>query len=181
MFLSSTISARHMMVVSAKAEAELGDRFATEAIGTGPYKIDRFDSEKGMYLSRHEDYWGEPAIIPNVECPYIADTTARTLALMAGEVDMIEGVRQPGWVPQIQAQKSDLLFDMTVPGSFNTLFFNMSKDPLQNIQVRKAIMHGINKEEIIAALQPMSRRPLSESQTMPNSRSSSRHWPIISL
>lgn len=157
MFLGSTVSARHVMVISKKAEEELGDRFATAAIGTGPYKLDRFDSETGMYLSRHEDYWGEPAIISNVECLYIADTTARTLALMSGDVDMAEGVRMPGWVPQIQAQNPDLLFDMTVPGSFNTLFFNLEKDPLQNIQVRKAIMHGINKQEIVDALQPMSR------------------------
>jgi peptide/nickel transport system substrate-binding protein len=157
MFLGSTVAARHVMVISKKAEAELGDRFATEAVGTGPYKLDRFDSESGMYLSRHEDYWGEPAIITNVECLYIADTTARTLALISGEVDMAEGVRQPGWVPQIQAQNPDLRFDMTVPGSFNTLFFNLAKDPLQNIQVRKAIMHGINKQEIVDALQPMSR------------------------
>lgn len=156
MFLGSTVASRNVMVISKKAEAELGEKFATEPIGTGPYKIDRFDPQKGMFLSRHEGYWGEPAIISNVECLYIADTTARTLALMSGEVDMIEGVRQPGWVPQIKGQKPDLHFDMTAPGSFNTLFFNLSKDPLQNIQVRKAIMMGINKEEIVQALQPMS-------------------------
>ena len=156
MFLSSTVATRNVMVVSKKAEAELGEKFATEPIGTGPYQIDRFDSERGMFLSRHEGYWGEPAIIPKVECLYIADTTARTLALMSGDVDMIEGVRQPGWVPQIQAQKPDLIFDMTAPGSFNTLFFNLSKEPLQNIQLRKAIMHGINKQEIVDALTPMS-------------------------
>ena len=157
MFLSSVVATRNVMVVSKKAEAELGDKFATMPIGTGPYKIDRFDSAKGMFLSRHEGYWGEQAIIPKVECLYIADTTARTLALISGDVDMIEGVRQPGWVPQMQGQKASLQFDMTVPGSFNTLFFNLSKDPLQNILIRKAIMHGINKQEIVAALAPLSR------------------------
>lgn len=157
MFLGSVVATRNVMVVSKKAEAELGEKFATEPIGTGPYKIDVFDAEKGMFLSRHEEYWGEPAIIPKVECLYIADTTARTLALMSGDVDMIEGVRQPGWVPQMQAQKSDLIFDITSPGSFNTLFFNLSKDPLQNILIRKAIMMGINKQELVDALQPMSK------------------------
>jgi peptide/nickel transport system substrate-binding protein len=157
MFLSSTVATRNVMVVSKKAEAELGDKFATEPVGTGPYKIDRFDPERGMFLSRHEEYWGEPAIASKIECLYIADTTARTLALMSGDVDMIEGVRQPGWVPQMQAQKSDLIFDITSPGSFNTLFFNLSKDPLQNIQIRKAIMMGINKQELVDALQPMAR------------------------
>lgn len=157
MFLSSVVATRNVMVISKKAEEELGDKFATEPIGTGPYQIDRFDSEKGMFLSRHEGYWGEPAIVPKIECLYIADTTARTLALLSGDVDMIEGVRQPGWVPQIQGQKSDLIFDMTAPGSFNTLFFNLDKDPLQNILIRKAIMHGINKQELVDALAPMSR------------------------
>jgi peptide/nickel transport system substrate-binding protein len=157
MFLSSTVATNRTMIVSAKAEAELGEGFQQKAVGTGPYKIDRFDPEKGMYLSRHEGYWGEPGVITNIECLYIADTTARTLALLSGEVDMIEGVRQPGWIPQIQAQKPDLIFDMTVPGSFNTLFFNLDKDPLQNILIRKAIMHGINKQEIVEALTPMSR------------------------
>ncbi len=157
MFLGSTVATRNAMIVSKKAEAELGEKFATDPIGTGPYQIDTFDPDKGMFLSRHDGYWGEPAIIPKVECLYIADTTARTLALLAGDVDMIEGVRQPGWVPQMQQQKSDLIFDITAPGSFNTLFFNLSKDPLQNIQIRKAIMHGINKQEIVDALQPMAR------------------------
>lgn len=157
LFLGSTIFTKNVMVVSKKAEEEKGEGFATDPIGTGPYQMDRFDIEKGVYLSRFDDYWDEPAKVSKVECLYIADTTARTLALLSGEVDMIEGVRQPGWIQQMQAQKPDLIFDMTVPGSFNTLFFNVSKDPLQNLQVRKAIAHGINKQEIVDALQPMSR------------------------
>jgi peptide/nickel transport system substrate-binding protein len=75
---------------------------------------------------------------------------------LSGDVDMIEGVRAPGWIPSIQAQKPDLLFDMTAPGSFNTLFFNLTKAPLDNIQVRQAIIHGINREEIVQALAPMA-------------------------
>jgi len=157
LFLGSTIFTRNAMIVSKKAVSEKGDGFVKDVIGTGPYKMDRFDVEKGVYMSRHEGYWGEPAKIANVQCLYIADTTARTLALMSGEVDMIEGVRAPGWVPQIQAQRGDLHFDMTVPGSFNTLFFNLDKDPLQKLQVRQAIACGINRQEIVDAMKPLSR------------------------
>jgi peptide/nickel transport system substrate-binding protein len=157
MFLSSTVATHRVMVASKKADMEKGEGFATDPIGTGPYQLENFDSEKGIFLTRFDDYWGEPANITKVECLYIADTTARTLALISGEIDMMEGVRQPGWVPQIQGQKADLHFDLTNPGSFNTLFFNLSKDPLQNIQVRKAIAMGINKQEIVDALQPMAR------------------------
>ncbi len=157
LFLGSTIATRNVMVVSKKADEEKGKGFFTDPIGTGPYKMDSFDVQKGVFLSRHEGYWGEAGKIAKIECLYIADNTARTLALISGEVDMIEGVRQPGWAQQIQGQKSDLIFDMTVPGSFNTLFFNLSMDPLQKLQVRQAIAHGINKAEIVEALTPMAR------------------------
>lgn len=55
MFLGSTVSARHVVVISKKAEEELGEEFATKSVGTGPYRLDRFDSESGTYLNRHED------------------------------------------------------------------------------------------------------------------------------
>lgn len=158
LFIASTIYTRDVAVTSKKAEDEKGfEGFGTDAIGTGPYQMDRFDSEEGTFLSRHPDYWGEKPAIEKIDCLYIADTTARTLALISGDIDMAEGVRAPGWIDQMKAQKPGLEFDMTVPGSFNTLFFNLSKDPLQNILVRKAIAHGINKQQIVDALQPMSR------------------------
>lgn len=157
LFLGSTVFSRRVMVTSKKAEEEMGEAFGTQAIGTGPYKLDRFDSEEGIFLSRFDGYWGEPANIAKVECLYISDTTARTLALISGDIDMAEGVRQPGWIPQMQNQSPDLQFDMTAPGSFNTLFFNLTKDPLQNKLVRQAIAHGINKQLIVDALTPMSR------------------------
>ena len=38
---------------------------------------------------------------------YILDTTARTLALLSGHVDMIEGVRAPGWIASMQQRRHD--------------------------------------------------------------------------
>lgn len=156
LFLGSIVFTNNVCIISKKALDEKGEGFQTDPIGTGPYQQDSFDVEKGIFLSRFDDYWGEPAKIANVDILYIADTTARTLALMSGDVDMIEGVRAPGWIPSIQGQKPDLLFDMTAPGSFNTFFFNLLREPLDKIEVRQAIAHAINKEELVQALTPMS-------------------------
>jgi peptide/nickel transport system substrate-binding protein len=157
LFLGNIVFSNNVCVVSKKADAEKGEGFATDPIGTGPYQMDRFDSQKGVYLSRHKDYWGEPAKIEKIEVLYIADTTARTLALLSGQVDMIEGVRAPGWIPQIQAQRPEMLFDMTAPGSFNTLFYNLTRKPLDNLQVRQAIARGIDRDQIVQALAPMAK------------------------
>ena len=36
----------------------MGERFATDAVGTGPYELVRFDTERGVTLKRHDGYWG---------------------------------------------------------------------------------------------------------------------------
>jgi len=44
---------------------------------------------------------------------------------------------------------------MTVPGSFNTLHINLTRKPFDNLLVRKAIMHAIDRPAVAQALAPM--------------------------
>ena len=60
-------------------------------------------------------------------------------------------MRAPGWIPSIQARKKDLQFDMTAPGSFNTLHLNMTRKPFDDLRVRQALRYAINKEAIARA------------------------------
>ncbi len=153
--LGTSIFNKTTVIVSKKAAEEKGEGFATDGIGTGPYQLDRFDTNWGVALTRFDDYWGEPARIPRVECVYIADTTSRTLALLSREVDMIEAVRAPGWVDSMRGQDPSLQIDMTVPGSFNTLHVNLMRPPFDNLKVRQALMHAIDRPAVSQALAPM--------------------------
>jgi peptide/nickel transport system substrate-binding protein len=157
LFLGSTAFQNGASIVSKKAEEEKGESFVTDPIGTGPYQLVSFDIENGVLMTRHDDYWGEPAKTKNVECLYIADTTARTLALIAGEVDIIEAVRAPGWIDQIKQRDSSLLVDMTNPGSFMTLHINLTVELFGNSLVRKAIATAIDSQTVANALAPMGR------------------------
>lgn len=155
-FLGSSVYSPQAFVVSRKAYKEIGEEaWATGAIGTGPYQLDRFDPEAGVYLSAFADYWDEKAKTPKLEVLYIADTTARTLALLSGNVDMIEAVRAPGWVDSMLQRDPTLKIDMTVPGSFNTLHFNLTRGPFDNLLVRKAVAHAIDREAVAKAMAPM--------------------------
>jgi peptide/nickel transport system substrate-binding protein len=154
--LGTSIFNKTTVIVPKKAVEELGEAFATDGgVGTGPYQIERFDTEWGVGLTRFDDYWDTPANIPRVECVYIADTTARTLALLSKDVDMIEAVRAPGWVDSMKQQDPTLIIDMTVPGSFNTLHVNLTRPPFDNLKVRQALMHAMDREGVAGALAPM--------------------------
>lgn len=62
------------------------------AIGTGPFRLERFRGAEGMSLSRHETYWGEPAAFARVEVKVMGNDAARLAALLSGDVDLIEQV-----------------------------------------------------------------------------------------
>jgi peptide/nickel transport system substrate-binding protein len=154
--LGTSIFNNNTSIVSKKAHAKIGaEAFATDAVGTGPYELVQFDPGFGMRLKRHEGYWSNKAKIANVECVYIADTTARTLALLSGNVDMIEAVRAPGWIDSMLQRDPTLKIDMTSPGSFNTLHVNLTRAPFDNLKVRQALMHAIDRPGVAQALAPM--------------------------
>jgi peptide/nickel transport system substrate-binding protein len=44
---------------------------------------------------------------------------------------------------------------MTVPGSFNTLHVNLTRPPFDDLRVRQALMHAIDREAVAQALAPM--------------------------
>ncbi|WP_320188381.1 ABC transporter substrate-binding protein (plasmid) [Agrobacterium rosae] len=139
-------------IVSKKAFEEKGaDGFNTDPIGTGPYQFTSLDTESGALLSAFPDYFDGPAATGKLQVRFIADTTARTLAFASGDVDMIEGVRAPGWIETMRQQSSKTVFDATAPGSFNILNINLTRGPLAELKVRQAIRYAIDSSAIAGA------------------------------
>ena len=148
-------------VVSRKAREEKGpEAFAREPVGTGPYRLVSIaqDPSQGVTLEAFPDYWGEQPATPRLQVLYISDTTARTLALLSGDIHMMEGVRAPGWVPSIQDKSPDLHFDVASPGSFFTVSFNLEHEPFDNQKVRQAMAHLIDRDRITQAMSPFGQR-----------------------
>jgi len=149
---ASVVSLLASAVLCKKAFEEKGDKaFNLDPIGSGPYQVDKIDGEGTVILKAVPDYFGGPAVTPNVHVRYIADTTARTLAFASGDVDMIEGVRTPGWIDSMKQQSEATIFDATAPGSINTLSINLAKGPLADIRVRQAIRYAMDTDAIASA------------------------------
>jgi len=147
--------------VSRKAFEEKGaEAFEKDPVGTGPYQLVNVaeDPSEGVLMEVNPDYWGPKPNIPLFQVRYIADTTARTLALLSGDIQMMEGVRAPGWVPSIQTQAPDLHFDVASPGSFFTISFNLTVKPFDDVRVRQACAYLIDRDQIAQAMAPISKR-----------------------
>lgn len=132
------------------AEGQPAESFARDPVGAGPYELE--SSAGGVVtLKSFEGYHGAKPKIERIEFRYMPDPTARTIALLKGDLDIIEGARLPGWVAQLKQQKSDLIIDQTRPGSIKTFFFNMSRKPFDDVRVRKALRYGIDRNVLISA------------------------------
>jgi peptide/nickel transport system substrate-binding protein len=161
LFLWSAQTHTTCAIMSMRATEELGDEaIERNPIGTGPYQLETVyqDPAEGCSVVANPDYWGEQPRTPRLHFTYIADTTARTLALLSGDVHMVEGVRAPGWVPSIQQRNPNLHFDVVAPGSFFTLHFNMTQPPFDDVLVRRAMYYAIDRDEITAAMAPFGNR-----------------------
>lgn len=138
-------------IISKAAFEENGEEaFDMDPIGTGPYQFVSGTPDTPIVLEAFPEYFDGVAAVANIQVDYIADTTARTLAFVSGQADVIEGVRSPGWVEQIRQRSPDTIFDATRPGSHNYLQLNLNVEPLGKLEVRQAIRYAINNEQLAA-------------------------------
>lgn len=150
------LASSYMGVVDPEAFARLGEDFGvSEAIGTGPYKLESFAIGEETVLVRNDDYtWGSPlakntgpANFERLTFREIAEDSTAFLELRTGGVDMLLSV-PVDFVEQVK--KQDELELISVPGrEVYYMVMNVTTAPLTDIKVREAAALAINQQEIL--------------------------------
>jgi peptide/nickel transport system substrate-binding protein len=128
-----------------------GHAFATDPVGSGPFRFLGWPSEGRLRLRRLRD--GQV-----FELLEVKDPTVRVLKLLRGEIDMLQNDLPPELVtylqrePGIQIQRS--------PGSnFSYLGFNLQDSDSKKLQVRRAVAYAVDRDAIIHYLLQGTARP----------------------
>jgi peptide/nickel transport system substrate-binding protein len=116
-------------------------------IGTGPFKFVSWDRSGQFVIRRNENYWGEPPKIDEIIYKVIQEDAARIAALEAGQLDLISNV-PPHEVARL---KSNPRLRVQPVQGLRPIFLVLSPayKPLDNVKVRRAITHAIDRERII--------------------------------
>lgn len=135
-------------IVSRKAAEELGDKFGTKPVGTGPFTFVEQVTQQYVKLAAHPGYFRGKPKIDTIMVRVIPSDSARELAFTSGEVDLMYGKREQRWVDSAR-RRPGFNVDIFQPGEFRLLHLNQSIAPLDDIRVRRAIAAAVNVDDLV--------------------------------
>jgi len=116
-------------------------------VGTGPFKFVEWVEGDHITVEANDDYWGGRPKVDQIIWRVIPDDSARFLALKAGDIHALE----QAVVEDLEAaEAADDLYVITRP-ALNTgyLAFNYRIAEFQDIRVREAVAHAINRQGLV--------------------------------
>lgn len=117
-------------------------------IGTGPFKFDNWVQGDRIEISRNTSYWGDAPALEAATFKFISDPTAAFAAMMAQDIDAFAGFPAPENLPQFEADPRFQVLVGSTEGE-TILSTNNKLPPLDDVRVREAIAHAIDRQAII--------------------------------
>ncbi|WP_129674744.1 ABC transporter substrate-binding protein [Candidatus Chloroploca sp. Khr17] len=153
----ATITSPYASIVSPTAVEALGEGFAQQPVGSGPFKLKEWNQGIAITLERNEDYAWAPPMVTNEGAPYldgaifkvVPDASTQLTALQAGEVDLIF-LNLPDQIARLRQDTTINLLPLTL-NSLTYMGFNMVRAPFDDLLVRQAVAHAIDKDVIVQA------------------------------
>ena len=152
-FLPAAFSSSYFGINSPTAIQEVGADYGTPAggaVGTGPFQFVEWVDGTSVTLERYADYWGEPAGVEQLVFRGIEDPTARLAELQAGSIDMAVSL-SPDDLETIEGDDSLEVVTATENLNIGYIGLHQANTPLENQQVRQAVAHAVDWNEVVAA------------------------------
>lgn len=117
-------------------------------VGTGPFAFDTWAKGNQIAIRRNDAYWGPQARLSRVTFRIVSDPAAAAAALLAGDIDMFANFPATELIPQFEADPRFAVHIGTTEGE-TILAMNNARKPLDDIRVRRAISHAIDRQTIV--------------------------------
>jgi peptide/nickel transport system substrate-binding protein len=122
---------------------------ATKPVGTGPFKLESWAKGTSVTLTQWDGYRNPASIkLKKVTFRFINDAAAQVAALLAGDVDGMPRFQAPQSLKQFQGDKR---FEVQIGSTAGKgiMSINNRKKPFDDVRVRRALMHAIDRKAFI--------------------------------
>lgn len=132
------------------AQDLLNHPFNLQPVGTGPFKLDEINAQFAR-LSTNPFYHGPKPRLNGLELRFYSNQQAVLSAYQAGNIQGIATV-PPQMLPAVRQMESLNLYTTRLSG-YNLIYLNLQAPEqapfFQEAAVRKALLHGLNRQAII--------------------------------
>ncbi|MFN8523674.1 MAG: ABC transporter substrate-binding protein [Chloroflexota bacterium] len=153
------VTGAYVRMISKTAFDKAGDDGAAlNPVGTGPFKFKQWIKDDRLIMEKFPDYHangadGKPLpYLDEVVGRYVPDPSVSLVDLQSGSVQLLEWVQ----TKDVQTVKSNANLVMTeMPWAGQTYFmvsFNTEAPPFNDVRVRQAALHAIDREGMAKAL-----------------------------
>jgi peptide/nickel transport system substrate-binding protein len=142
-FLTTVLAFRPGYFVNKQALEDFGEDYQFNPVGTGPFQFVSYTPRQELVLEANPDFYrGEPAA-KKIIWKIVPDENVIALALQRDEVNytIIRNVQ----ILQNLKQQSGLAYTETPTTGYWQFAFNTTREPLNDVRVRQAIAHAVNK------------------------------------
>ena len=150
-------------------KADTPAQLCANPVGSGPFKLTGYTPNVGATYVRRADYnWGPPELgqsgpanLDGVDISWIGQDPVRYNSLLSGQYQL-SGYVPPQNGPTFQGNQQFVYEDVNRIGWPFTLDFNTSRVPLDDPNVRRALVEGVNTSAIVQTSQ-FGQRPIATS------------------
>lgn len=132
---------------AAPADKEMND--IKQAVGTGPFKLVRFEDKQLAVLEANPDYWGGAPKLKRIERTVSLDATTKLQQYKAGKFDLVQLQRQDVASLEKDPKYKDQLKYFNRPAIWYVGLNQLAYPPFKDRRVRQAFAMSIDRDKIV--------------------------------
>jgi peptide/nickel transport system substrate-binding protein len=164
-FLQATSTVSLAILSEETAQADPAERLQGDVVGSGPFVLESYTQDQGAVITRREGYEWAPessehegdAYLDRIEFSVVPESGVRAGGLASDQFDAVGDVL-PQDVPQVEGSGGEVLTRAN-PGVPFVLQPNVTRPPLDDPEVRRALLVGIDRQELVDTVLSDAFRP----------------------
>jgi peptide/nickel transport system substrate-binding protein len=156
--LLDSLSQVYLGMASPTAVETWGSDYQLHQVGTGPFIFIEYAPQDHLLLRRNPDYAWRPEVylhetaqVDEIEFRFFVDSATRSPALETDEVDIM-GEIPPQDAARLEENDDFRIETVPIPGVSLMFFLNTTRPPLDDVQVRQALLYGTDRQAIVSTI-----------------------------